>query len=1761
MGGAGELSGDVTEEMAGLAEGKGTSGIGFMQPSGASGTVAAAAGTAAPAITADDFDDDDFGDFDAPPTPPTASRAGVGDASEECELAGVASEGPEAEEAAFSDVASAAADTAPTVGTRAVEGGVDDWGAFGEMQDSGAGTAGLVQEVEGERGVRGVEAPGGEGADERIGERAAVGAAGPRERSGAAAQEIDFGDFGAFGEPSRESAATVTAVTAAVPDDDFGAFDEAPMEAAPIHADELTFAAGDVTDDFCAFGEQSADPVVVPAGAGSQTNELVASDEIPGMAAADKEFEPPREAAAGPVPQPAGMDIAGDDFGVFDDVPGNAATEELVREPTETGQPCELGVSSEAPRETDLATGITGAPADVPEEAFSAFDEPPGEAIAAPAEELAGTTVGEDSSFGAFDEPCVGVAAGPVAEPTHTAAVDDNLGEMCDAPREAAAMTVADTISSMGVSDADFGTFDGAPGEAAAGPVAKSAGSSGESDDDFGAFDEAPKRTGPVEESAGVDAVDADFGAFDEAPTEVTAKPMVEPASAVADDDDFGTFDNAPDKPAAHASDVQGEDWGAFEETSAAPAAPAPAAVSGSEGAEGEDDDDWGDFGETSAAAPTPPPQASLQAAEDGDDWGDFDSQDSQPPPHPPPTPPTPPTPQQAAPTEQDLMALSAEAFRATAEKLMAKAFGVTTAAEAPDVANEGASWSSILSGVVTDEKLLKYVLEDFVQPPASEKLRNTYQGSKQQQELQALLMPGVPFEPDEGKRKSSPGSRTSSLGSSVASPASQQIPDDVADYFATIASAQQQHAQQGIARGNSGDGLTDLENFFSSGPASSGQTSSADTPLRRNNSSTDAFPDLDDFFAPSSGPTSSGDMERKDSLGMDLSVLYEDSSVSAAGTGGGGLFDNMQLSEAAPASTGVDTDGMFAGMEVAKSTDEAGGGGDAGFGASSDSGGPKQPAQVSTLDVPPLLVPQELDEDPFADMPVIVAPAQAPAPPAASATEQDDSFGDFDDAGGDKASEPKMDTEPFGSVAPGELPARELAVVEDDDIGTFGEPMPEPPAEGEENHATIQMDDATSTPEVANNAEDDFGDFDSVEGTAAPQVAEPPLLAPQEVDPDPFASMAPVAPAPVAAAPAPAADDDFGDFDSAEGTAAPQVAEPPLLAPQEVDPDPFASMAPVAPAPVAAAPAPAADDDFGDFDSAEATAAPSAPLSKPAAPAASTELLKHESQEVHGDPFASMAPITAPVTTPPAAVAVDDDFGDFDSAGPNEVATQAQAFGAVLAAAAQQPLSLAPQQVDPDPFASMAPISAPLAPTATPVLAAPADGDDDFGDFDSAGAPMPPRGSGAGEPSWGSLVFAKGDLCLYRTRDGRAAMAKVIFVDQTLDPPAYSIEVEGVTRDTEGSRLAPIPGQGAGAPPESFTPRPSPAATANQHDGLFAGMKLGPVSPLQPQAPPAAPADDDFGSFEGETGAPQPTAQPYPSQPVHSGGQGFSSPGSYTAGTPPLQAYAGTGMQPGPLAQVPHPAGASTGPPVPPGQGMLGVSGAPQAMPPQELPPLLQPQQMDDDPFSDLPPIQTPMGGAPAAAAVPAAPLDEEDEFGDFDAAALEPEPAAVTPEPKAVDERQVEQAFGALDVLGAFGAKATPKRKLSADGKVPMMGASGLAAPMQTHANPPLQPNGGMAPPQLAPHQAHMLQQQQMLQQQHMLQQQQMWMMQQQRMAQAGGVMPGVTPQQWQQWQHMQQAQYQAAMQAQAAQYGAGARAAQQPPASDDFSDFQTA
>jgi len=57
-----------------------------------------------------------------------------------------------------------------------------------------------------------------------------------------------------------------------------------------------------------------------------------------------------------------------------------------------------------------------------------------------------------------------------------------------------------------------------------------------------------------------------------------------------------------------------------------------------------------------------------------------------------------------------------------------------------------------------------------------------------------------------------------------------------------------------------------------------------------------------------------------------------------------------------------------------------------------------------------------------------------------------------------------------------------------------------------------------------------------------------------------------------------------------------------------------------------------------------------------------------------------------------------------------------------------------------------------------------------------------------------GGMAHLTNDAVLYREREGGYKLARVVKVDNAVDPPGYVVEVDGAERSTEASRLAPAP-------------------------------------------------------------------------------------------------------------------------------------------------------------------------------------------------------------------------------------------------------------------------------------------------------------------------------------------------------------------------------
>ncbi|KAK3254255.1 hypothetical protein CYMTET_36525, partial [Cymbomonas tetramitiformis] len=133
-------------------------------------------------------------------------------------------------------------------------------------------------------------------------------------------------------------------------------------------------------------------------------------------------------------------------------------------------------------------------------------------------------------------------------------------------------------------------------------------------------------------------------------------------------------------------------------------------------------------------------------------------------------------------------------------------------------------------------------------------------------------------------------------------------------------------------------------------------------------------------------------------------------------------------------------------------------------------------------------------------------------------------------------------------------------------------------------------------------------------------------------------------------------------------------------------------------------------------------------------------------------------------------------------------------------------------------------------------------------------------------QPDWGAPIpYAIGHSVLYRRPDGSVALAKIEAVDNSIDPPAYTIEVDGAIRDTERTHIAPPP-----KPPAADSPPPgpppnmpamTPSAGQDSASASSASFPLAPPPPSMPQSDP--PQIDEF--------APVPPFPPTPTPPAAS--------------------------------------------------------------------------------------------------------------------------------------------------------------------------------------------------------------------------------------------------------------------------------------------------
>ncbi|MEV7213784.1 hypothetical protein AB0O31_11920 [Kitasatospora cineracea] len=336
--------------------------------------------------------------------------------------------------------------------------------------------------------------------------------------------------------------------------------------------------------------------------------------------------------------------------------------------------------------------------------------------------------------------------------------------------------------------------------------------------------------------------------------------------------------------------------------------------------------------------------------------------------------------------------------------------------------------------------------------------------------------------------------------------------------------------------------------------------------------------------------------------------------------------------------------------------------------------------------------------------------PAQAapPAPPVqvpvpVAAPEQPES------PSGTAVRVPPSDFNPFGTPAPGDLPAQSTASPVLASTDAFTAPAPAAPTDedGEPKGRLVKVPPA------------DFNPFASLAPTPAAPAAPAPAA-------DPFAGSDPFA----AAAPAPASEPE-----EADPTKGRLVKVPPA------DFNPFASLAPAPAAPTA--PAPAADP-FAGSDPFAAAAAPAQAEEPEEADPTKGRLVKVPPADFN--PFASLAPAPATPAAPAAPAATPDPFAGGDPFAGSDP------FGAP-APAAPAPAP-EPEEADPtkgrlvkvppadfNPFAAAAPAApAAAAPAAEPEEADPTKGrlvkvpPADFNPF-AAAAPAAPAAGQAEEP------------------------------------------------------------------------------------------------------------------------------------------------------------------------------------------------------------------------------------------------------------------------------------------------------------------------------------------------------------------------------------------------------------------------------------------
>ena len=393
---------------------------------------------------------------------------------------------------------------------------------------------------------------------------------------------------------------------------------------------------------------------------------------------------------------------------------------------------------------------------------------------------------------------------------------------------------------------------------------------------------------------------------------------------------------------------------------------------------------------------------------------------------------------------------------------------------------------------------------------------------------------------------------------------------------------------------------------------------------------------------------------------------------------------------------------------------------------------------------------------------------------------------------------------------------------------------QPQPPLSQPQLPLRSSIDDAFGG--LVGEGDDAFGEFGSAPPLPTRPITEPPAM--HSRDSLAVRGLAPDRPAP---AQAPASSDDFGDF----------AAPPPLPhnTPTRSDPaaKPDALGRPPLP-PGASAHADDEEDGFGDFGSAPPhSAAPSAPAA--VAPQFAPPRHSLEVQWPAEDP---PAPIPAPAS-------VEDDFGDFAAPPPLPPPLDDSVDGHIRIAGVAIPGPLSPQPIP-------------------PTLAD--DGDDGFGDFDSAPLPAAaPPVLATGPPP----THPPGSLAVqWPAQDVPAPVLVPLSIDDAFGdvevPPALPPLPHASVATTSGDASSPpklgavAPGTatygsgfgdfGSSPPVAADPPAPvdAPPSESSRDSVAVRWPAPAPQAPAPAQAPALLPAtEEDFGDFEAPPPLPSP--------------------------------------------------------------------------------------------------------------------------------------------------------------------------------------------------------------------------------------------------------------------------------------------------------------